>query len=89
MRADRQKIERLLKTARGQMDGLLRMVEEDRYCIDISNQIMAAQAILKNANREILKAHLSGCVREAFEEGGDAPAQKVEEIVSVFDKLTK
>ena len=44
MKADRAKVEKLLKTAKGQLDGILRMVEEDRYCIDISNQILAAQA---------------------------------------------
>ncbi|WP_434475040.1 metal-sensing transcriptional repressor, partial [Limnospira sp. Paracas R14] len=47
MQADKSKILRKLKTARGQMEGLLKMVEEDRYCIDISNQLMATQAILK------------------------------------------
>lgn len=88
MRADKQKINRLLKTARGQLDGLLRMVEDDRYCVDISNQLMATQAILKNANREVLKAHLNGCVREAFAQG-DTAEQKVEEIVAMLDKLTK
>ncbi|NCC80576.1 MAG: transcriptional regulator, partial [Clostridia bacterium] len=41
MQADKDRITKLLKTARGQMDGLLKMVEEDRYCVDISNQIMA------------------------------------------------
>ena len=41
MKADKQKITRLIKTARGQLDGILRMVEEDRYCIDISQQLMA------------------------------------------------
>ena len=66
MRADKTKVERLLKTARGQIDGLLKMVEEDRYCIDISNQLLATEAILKKANREILHNHLAGCVNEAF-----------------------
>ena len=52
MRADKQKIARLLKTARGQIDGVLRMVEEDQYCIDISNQIMAAsEARISTAGR--------------------------------------
>ena len=46
MQADKKKIARLLKTARGQMDGILKMVEEDRYCIDISQQLMATEAIL-------------------------------------------
>ena len=58
MMADKQKVSRLLKTARGQIDGILKMIDEDRYCIDISNQILASQSILKKANGEVLKAHL-------------------------------
>lgn len=45
------------------------MIEEDAYCIDVSNQLMAADAILRRANREVLSAHLSGCVRQALESG--------------------
>ena len=48
MQADKKKVTRLLKTARGQIDGILKMIEEDRYCVDISHQIMASQAVLKN-----------------------------------------
>ena len=51
MMADKSKILRLLKTARGQMDGILKMVEEDRYCIDVSQQVMATGAILSRVNR--------------------------------------
>ena len=58
MKADHAQVARLLKTARGQIDGILKMVEEDRYCIDISNQLMATDAILRKANREVLRAHL-------------------------------
>ena len=47
MKADHAQVNRLLKTARGQIDGILKMVEEDRYCLDVSSQIMAAQSILK------------------------------------------
>ena len=47
MKADKSQVTRLLKTARGQIDGILKMIEEDRYCVDVSNQIMATQAILK------------------------------------------
>ena len=65
MMADKSKILRLLKTARGQMDGILKMVEEDRYCIDVSQQVMATGAILSRVNREILEAHLRHCVQEA------------------------
>lgn len=87
MKADKEKTIRLLKTARGQLDGLIKMVEDDRYCIDISNQLLATQAILRNINSEILHAHLNCCVKEAFERG-DAQ-KKVEEIIEIMDKLTK
>lgn len=90
MRADRQKLVRLLKTARGQVDGVLRMMEEDQYCIDISRQILAAEAVLRRANSEILKAHLEGCVKQAFETGDEAEKQKkIQEIIEVFDALSR
>ena len=85
MQADRQKVERLLKTARGQLDGILKMVEENRYCMDISNQIMATQAILHRGNREILQAHLQHCVRQSLETGEDSQ-QKIDELMALFDK---
>ncbi len=87
MKADREKITRLLKTARGQMDGILKMVEEDRYCVDISNQLLATESILRKANKEIIRAHMSHCVRDAFE-NGDAE-QKVDEILAILDKMSK
>ena len=86
MRADREQVARLLKTARGQIDGILRM-EEDRYCIDISNQIMAAESILGRANREVLRAHLEGCVREAVDSG--SADEKIGEIAALLDKLVR
>ena len=85
MQADRQKVERMLKTARGLLDGILKMVEENRYCMDISNQIMATQAILHRVNREILQAHLQHCVRQSLETGEDSQ-QKIDELMALFDK---
>ena len=87
MKADKEKITKLLKTARGQLDGLLKMVDDDRYCIDISNQLMATQAILRNINREVLHAHLNCCVAEAFEKG--EAQKKIDEIIEIMDKLSK
>ena len=87
MQADKDRITKLLKTARGQMDGLLKMVEEDRYCVDISNQIMATQAILKKVNAEILHDHLNHCVHGAF--GTEEQSEKISEIIMIMDKLTK
>ncbi|NMB19761.1 MAG: metal-sensing transcriptional repressor [Firmicutes bacterium] len=87
MRSEREKVTRLLKTARGQIDGLMRMVEEDRYCVDISNQILATQAILRNVNSQILHDHIDHCVREAVET--DDAEEKITEIMTIIDKLTK
>lgn len=85
MKADRAQVTRLLKTARGQVDGILKMVEEDRYCLDVSNQLMATQSILKKANRMVLKAHMDYCVREAVASGN--PEEKLAELAALLDKL--
>lgn len=87
MKSDKEKAIRLLKTARGQIDGILKMVEDDRYCIDISNQLMATQAILRNINRDVLYAHLGSCVQDSFESGDHK--EKIKEIMAIIDKLTK
>ncbi len=87
MKADKAKVTRLLKTARGQIDGILNMMEEDRYCIDISNQIMATEAILKKVNQEVLHSHIDSCVKEAVETGNTS--EMLLEIRSIVDKLSK
>ena len=71
MMADHKSVTRMLKTARGQIDGILRMVDEDRYCVDISTQLMATQALLARINADVLKAHIEGCVTSAIESGDD------------------
>ncbi len=66
MRADAKTVLRQLKTARGQLDGIMKMVEEDRYCIDISNQLLATRALLARVNALVLAGHLEGCLQEAL-----------------------
>ena len=85
MKADHNKILRLLKTARGQIDGIIKMVDDDRYCMDISQQLMAAQSVLRRANKEVLCAHLKSCVRNVQNE--EELDTKVDELVMVIDKL--
>lgn len=90
MRADRVKVVRLLKTARGQIDGVLKMIEDDQYCIDIVNQVMASDAILRKAAKEILRAHIEGCVSDTFEASDEKAKQdKIDELVNTFDRITK
>lgn len=89
MMADHKSVTRMLKTARGQIDGILRMVEEDRYCVDISTQLMATQALIARINADVLKAHIEGCVTSAIESGDeDLKAAKLAEIERVVDKLS-
>ena len=87
MQADHNTVTRLLKTARGQIDGILRMVEEDRYCLDISQQLMATEAMLNKANKEVLSAHLKHCVQEA--ENPEQRNEKIDEFIATLGKLMK
>ena len=83
--ADQRTVLRLLKTARGQLDGIIKMVEEDRYCMDISQQVTAADAMLRRANREILTAHLKHCVEHA--ESDRERSDKIDELVNALGKI--
>ena len=87
MRADKVQVERLLKTARGQIDGVLKMVDEDRYCMDIANQILACEAVLRRAHMTVLRAHLEGCVADAVN-AGDAQ-EKIGEMLDVLERLSR
>jgi DNA-binding FrmR family transcriptional regulator len=75
-----------LKTAKGQIEATINMIEEGRYCVDISNQIIATQGLLKKANLLILRQHMDHCVKEAFEH--DKGSEKIDEIMSILSKIT-
>ncbi|MCR4698179.1 MAG: metal-sensing transcriptional repressor [Bacilli bacterium] len=87
MRADHKKIQRKLSIAKGQLEGIGKMIDEDAYCIDVSNQILAVITLLKHANNEILSAHLAHCVHEAKE--GEDLDSKMEEVSALLDRMTK
>ncbi|MBM6925723.1 metal-sensing transcriptional repressor [Pseudoflavonifractor phocaeensis] len=87
MMADQKTVLRLLRTARGQVDGIIKMVEEDRYCIDISQQLMATEAMLNRTNKEVLAAHLKHCVQEA--ETPEERSQKVDEFITTLGRILK
>ena len=85
MKANKESVLRLIKTARGQLDRIERMIADDRYCVDISTQLLSTQAILNKANREILKGHVEHCVKEAILTG-DVDV-KLNEILMLMDKM--
>jgi CsoR family transcriptional regulator, copper-sensing transcriptional repressor len=84
MKANHKEVAKLLLTAKGQIEGILKMVEEDRYCIDVSTQILAAEAVLRKANQRVLRAHLDSCVLDTLSEDGQ---QKINEIITLMTKL--
>ncbi|MCX7884199.1 MAG: metal-sensing transcriptional repressor [Caloramator sp.] len=85
MNAEKKKAMQQLKTARGQIDGILKMIDEGRYCVDISNQIIAVQSLLKKANMLILKQHLNHCVKTAFI--NNSGEEKIDEVMDILEKL--
>ena len=90
MKADKVKTIRKLKTVSGQIDGLIKMIQNDRYCIDISNQVMASISILKNINKDVLRGHLEHCVYDSLKQKNEEDIKdKIDEIEKIIDKLNK
>jgi DNA-binding FrmR family transcriptional regulator len=79
-----------LSRIEGQVRGIARMVEDDRYCIDIVTQISAARAALRRVEDELLRAHVSHCVEHAIA-SGDAEEQrrKVAELMEVISRTER
>jgi DNA-binding FrmR family transcriptional regulator len=79
-----------LSRIEGQIRGLARMVEQDRYCIDIVTQIAAARAALRRVEEEILRDHIAHCVEHAIV-SGDAAEQrrKIEELMDVLSRSAR
>ena len=76
-----------LSRIEGQVRGLSKMVDEDRYCIDIVTQISAVRAALRRAEEEILEDHVSHCVEHAIASGNKREQrQKVNELISVLSR---
>ncbi len=80
------KIIHRLKIAKGHLEKVLKMVEEDAYCIDVINQSQAVQAALKKIDQEILENHLYSCVLGEVDKDNSQNKKLVSEIVSVFKK---
>jgi CsoR family transcriptional regulator, copper-sensing transcriptional repressor len=78
-----------LRRIEGQIRGLQRMVEDDKYCIDILTQVSAATRALQSVALGLLEEHLSHCVVDAVAEGGDTAAVKVREASEAIARLVK
>ena len=82
----RQSVKRL-KTAKGHLDHVIKMVEEGRYCIDILQQSLAVQAALRAVDTLIFKGHLEEHVSQAMH--GQDKAKSIEEVIDIFSKARR
>ena len=79
-----------LNRIEGQVRGLSRMIEEDRYCIDIVTQIAAVRAALRRVEEEILRDHVAHCVEHAISSGNKADQRrKIEELMTVISRADR
>ena len=72
----------LLKTVRGHLDAVIRLVEAEAYCPDLMKQVAAVQASLERVNRILLQNHLETCVTEAIQTGGSTA--KIAELIDAL-----
>ena len=80
-------VQRRLSRIEGQVRGLSKMVEEDRYCIDIVTQIAAVRAALRRVEEEVLHDHVAHCVEHAITSGDKADQrQKIAELMAVIGR---
>ena len=84
---DKPKLLNRLNRIEGQVRGIARMVEEDRYCIDVLTQVRAVKAALSRVETEMLKSHLDHCIESAIV-SGDAVAQreKAAELIALLER---
>jgi len=78
-----------LRRIEGQVRGLQRMVEDDKYCIDILTQVSAATKALQSFSLELLEEHLAHCVVEAAQRGGAEAEEKVREASDAIARLVR
>ena len=91
MREDiKSSLKKRLGRIEGQVRGLSKMVDEDRYCIDVVTQISAVRAALRRVEEEILKDHVSHCVEHAIASGDKADQrQKIAELMAVVGRAER
>ena len=82
MRAETASVGFRLRSAQGHLDAVIRMAEDDRYCVDVLHQLSAVQGALDHVRRDILEAHLRGCLPQAV------PEARADELVDEFIAAT-
>ena len=83
---ERQSLSNRLKRIEGQVRGVIRMLQEDAYCVDILTQVSAISSALSGFSRELLSSHIKGCVSEDIRKGRD---ESIDELIEVVSRLMK
>ncbi|MBO0713581.1 MAG: metal-sensitive transcriptional regulator [Acidimicrobiales bacterium] len=86
---DKEAIQKRLRRVEGQVRGIQRMVEEDRYCIDILEQVSAATKALQAVALSLLDDHLAHCMADAVRKGGDDANEKLSEASAAIGRLVR
>ncbi|MFL6134184.1 MAG: metal-sensitive transcriptional regulator [Nocardioidaceae bacterium] len=86
---DKDRLLKRLRRVEGQVRGLQRLVENDTYCIDVLTQVSAATKALQAVAVELVEDHLSHCVADAVQTGGDEADAKVQEATAAIARLLR
>ncbi len=87
---DHKEANKYLKIAQGNLEAAIKMIEDGRYCVDISNQILAVNALLHKANQQVIKDHMHSCIRHAFESDDETvKEEKVDEVINLLKKVMR
>lgn len=86
---ERERILKRLARIEGQVRGIQRMVEEDKYCTDILTQIAAVTTALDRVGLRLLDGHVHGCVREAMVEGGKEAEKKTKDLLEAVERFAR
>ena len=84
---EKQQLQARLRRIEGQVRGVARMIDEDKYCVDVVTQVAAIQAALDKVSLGLLDGHVRGCVRDEIKAGGGEA--KVDELLEVMDRVLR
>ena len=87
--ADKENYAKRLRRIEGQVRGIAKMIEEDKYCIDVLTQISAVTSALQSVALGLLDEHLSHCVSHAVAEGGEEAERKLAEASAAIARLVR